>query len=1156
MIRYEYCLNDRCKDAKQAIFSQGSSMSRLFLSLVSPVMGIGCASSVIDMSTITNQEKSNWEDASYENDIILVQNSEFEGADVFYRGEKLNEIVYLDNLGIQAIEIPSYISPLELIAYLRSTGQYASVEPNLMRSLPQHEKTRFVLPEGTTSISNTNDPFLSFQWHMDQIQVNDLTSANWGSGTIVAVIDTGVTAFNDGYGNSLMTGYDFHNGDTDASDDQGHGSHVAGTIAQATNNGVGGRGVAPDTVIMPLKSLGSDGTGFVLSSIEAIDYAIDNGADIINMSLASSGSSTAEETAVNAALNAGIVVVAATGNDGIQSNGVSYPAAYTGVIAVSSVGYSTSALAYYSNAGSEVAFAAPGGDDSTFLNDGVNWDGVLQETLDASTGQGNYYLFQGTSMATPHVAGAYAVLMGAGATGTQATTALIDSATDLGTTGEDDLFGYGLIQISDALDSFTAAQSDSGVDLLAVGDVVISEIMNNPLSIADYKGEWFEIHNTTSSLIDIQGMIITGGTGETLTISSSLPITGNGYAVLGVRSTATGGSSVDYTYSYSNFKMYASDRITLKQTDGTTLDEVSFSPLDPFPQTEGYAMSTSATTPTGNDSGYSWCLAESTFATGDYGTPGSANPACSNPVSGSVSVSALSSGDLIVSEIMHAPASSAYNKGEWFEIYNNSGSSVNLNGLVVTDGMSDSIAVTKDIVLDAGNYAVFAAREASSDNGGITDVAYAYDRSSFRLNDYDQIGLYNGAGILFDSITYDTDEGFPTASGASLSLGSLSASLNDQHDYWCVSSTIFGAGDAGTPGSANENCSLPILSAVGVDTLNYGELIISEVMHDPLSVADYHGEWFEIYNNSGNIVNLNGLNVNGSFTINEDVIVEDQDYAVIAVKEADTLNGGLSNVDHSYNSHSTFSLNLGDIITVSNSSGTLDQLIYSPYMGFEMTAGASIMLADLDADNNDYGAYWCISTSSYGDGDFGTPGTANDNCSLAITSSIGVESLSTGDLVISEIMHNPTVVPDYRGEWFEVYNNSGSDINLNGLQVLGSGSESFAIMEDIAVAAGDYTVFAARSYGNGISGQIDYKYSRSTLKLDQGDRIALVNSSITIDEVIYNPNGGYPNDPGESLTLDILDDASNDIPSSWCSASSDMGSGDMGTPGSANDACN
>ena len=196
---------------------------------------------------------------------------------------------------------------------------------------------------------------------MDQIQVNDISSTNWGSGTTVAVIDTGVTAFSDGYGQTMTTGYDFHNDDSDPADDQGHGSHVAGTIAQATNNGVGVRGVAPDTIIMPLKSLGSDGTGFVLSSIEAIDYAVDNGADIINMSLASSGASTAEETAIDAALDAGLVVVAATGNDGTQTNGVTYPAAYDGVIAVASVGYNTSALTYYSNAGPEVTFAAPGG---------------------------------------------------------------------------------------------------------------------------------------------------------------------------------------------------------------------------------------------------------------------------------------------------------------------------------------------------------------------------------------------------------------------------------------------------------------------------------------------------------------------------------------------------------------------------------------------------------------------------------------------------------------------------------------------------------------------------------------------------------------------------------------------------------------------------
>ena len=264
---------------------------RTISSLSLLLFGFGCNSTMIDMSTISSQEQTNWESADYDTEVILVQNAEFEGADVHFRGQRLRERVYLEHLGIQAIEVPDFMDPLELIAHLRGTGQYQSVEPNIMRSLPPHTRTKFEY-DPQVSISNTNDPLLSFQWHMDQIQVNDISSSDWGSGTTVAVIDTGVTAFSDGYGQTMTTGYDFHNNDSDPADDQGHGSHVAGTIAQASNNGVGVRGVAPDTIIMPLKSLGSDGTGFVLSSIQAIDYAVDNGADVINMSLASSGAST------------------------------------------------------------------------------------------------------------------------------------------------------------------------------------------------------------------------------------------------------------------------------------------------------------------------------------------------------------------------------------------------------------------------------------------------------------------------------------------------------------------------------------------------------------------------------------------------------------------------------------------------------------------------------------------------------------------------------------------------------------------------------------------------------------------------------------------------------------------------------------------------
>ena len=159
----------------------------------------------------------------------------------------------------------------------------------------------------------------------------------------------------------MLAGYDFHNSDNDATDDNGHGTHVAGTIAQASNNGIGTMGITPNVSILPIKVLGADGTGFTTNTIEGINYAVQQGADVINLSLGSPNYSAAEEAAVNAAVNADVAVIGATGNDGIKNGGVYYPAAYTNAIAVTATdlqGVSTA----YSNTGPEVDLAAPGGD--------------------------------------------------------------------------------------------------------------------------------------------------------------------------------------------------------------------------------------------------------------------------------------------------------------------------------------------------------------------------------------------------------------------------------------------------------------------------------------------------------------------------------------------------------------------------------------------------------------------------------------------------------------------------------------------------------------------------------------------------------------------------------------------------------------------------
>jgi hypothetical protein len=171
-----------------------------------------------------------------------------------------------------------------------------------------------------------------------------------------------------------------------------------------------------------------------------------------------------------------------------------------------------------------------------------------------------------------------------------------------------------------------------------------------------------------------------------------------------------------------------------------------------------------------------------------------------------VGVDALVAGDLVITEFMQNPNAVTDNVGEWFEIYNNTADTVNLNGLVVSDLGSDSITVASDVSVAAGAYAVLGVSDDSATNGGVT-VDYAYGSALGLANTSDELVLSFGS-TTFDTIVWDDGATFPDGTGVSSSLdpASTDETLNDDGGNWCDATSTYGDGDLGTPGAVNDSC--------------------------------------------------------------------------------------------------------------------------------------------------------------------------------------------------------------------------------------------------------------------------------------------------------------------------------------------------------------
>ncbi len=426
-----------------------------------------------------------------------------------------------------------------------------------------------------------------------------------------------------------------------------------------------------------------------------------------------------------------------------------------------------------------------------------------------------------------------------------------------------------------------------------------------------------------------------------------------------------------------------------------------------------------------------------------------------------------------------------------------------------------------------------------------------------------------------------------------------------------------------------------------VADLGSGDLVVSEVMVAPCEVEWLMGQWVEIYNATGQVVDLNGLAVQGDrgmgFSIGSSLKVDVDDYAVIGYTTDTRLSGGVA-VDYAWGGRFWFEEDRATVDLL-NGSTLIDGVRLQHIWEWYECAGFSLDPTTLDASANDYASSWCVGSSTYGPyANIGTPGAANDSCpadadgdghttltdcddgdasvypgasdawydgvdsdcagdsdydadldgydsdayggtdcddtsrrirpdaldvpgdgvdgdcdGVDATGStlLDIDDLAAGDLVIDEVLFWPSFAPEDAG-WFEVYNDSGEDVYLDGL-TLYNDYTSYTVWDTLVVAADDYAVFCGiedPTVNGGVT--VDHEvsgffYGEVLMSL------GLATDTLVVDEVLFD----YATIEvwGASVSLDpgAVDATSNDDMGNWCESYTAYGWGDMGTPGAVNE---
>jgi thermitase len=359
-------------------------------------------------------------------------------------GGQVKEVI--PSIGIQVVTVPKGQVMGKVRAY-SSNGKVAYAEPDFLAQ----------------AVGSPDDLYFGRQWGLTRVEAPQAWEVTTGSSQVnIAILDTGVDLDHPDLAAKLISNINFTTSAT-VDDVHGHGTHVAGIAAAITNNGIGVAGLGYTSTIMNVKVLSDSGSGYYSWIVWGIAWAADNGAEVINMSLGGSSSSSALENAINYACSKGVVVVAAAGNNG--STSPSYPACYTNCIAVAATD-AHDALPSWSNYGDWVDVAAPG----------VSIYSTLKEN--------GYGYKSGTSMASPYVAGLAGLVFatvsdanGDGNLNDEVRSRIEANCDDIGLSG----IGYGRINAARAVGSVPvppgqiAGQVTDAEDFSAISGVQVTD---------------------------------------------------------------------------------------------------------------------------------------------------------------------------------------------------------------------------------------------------------------------------------------------------------------------------------------------------------------------------------------------------------------------------------------------------------------------------------------------------------------------------------------------------------------------------------------------------------------------------------------------------------------------------------------------------------